>query len=77
MTRRLKMNMNVVQVEQKSVYGVVKFYPHNDLAFGMAEFKGQKTLTQSDIKMLKEMGFQVELMAAVPGKLVGVKLGDL
>jgi hypothetical protein len=68
---------SVVQVEQKSVYGVIKLYPHNSLADKLAAFKGQKTLTDRDIQDLKAMGFKVELMAAVPGKLVGVKLGDL
>lgn len=68
---------DVVQIESRSVYGNSKFYPHNSLAFKLAEFKSQKTLTASDVVMLKGMGFKVELMAVVPGKLVGVKIGDL
>lgn len=68
---------NVVQIESRSVYGNSKFYPHNSLADKLALFKGQKTLTAADVVALKDMGFKVELMAVVPGKLVGVKIGDL
>jgi len=51
---------NLIQVEKRSVYGVDKFYPANPLAVHMAIFKGQKTLTSSDIFNLKAAGFQVE-----------------
>jgi hypothetical protein len=51
---------NVVQVEQKSVYGVDKLYPANALAVHLAIFKGQKTLTNLDVSNLKAAGFQVE-----------------
>ncbi len=62
---------NLIQVSSKQVYGVQKFYPFNTLGAQLAEFKNQSTLTQRDIKDLKDMGFRVQLVAEVPGNPQG------
>lgn len=45
----------------KNVYGKETIYPVCDHAKGLAAFKGQKTLTESDIHALKKMGYSFKI----------------
>ncbi len=63
---------NVVQVEKRSVYGKEQMYPVNRLGHALADFKGNKTLTSSDVAFLTQMGFKVRLVAVFSGEVVEI-----
>lgn len=50
--------MNFI-VEQRSVYGNVKFYPVNDLAQKFADLMKQKTFDARNLFDIKELGVTV------------------
>lgn len=50
--------MNVI-VEQRNVYGNVKFYPVNDLAQKFADLMKQKTFDARNLFDIKNMGVTV------------------
>jgi hypothetical protein len=50
--------MNVI-VEQRSVYGNIKFYPVNDLAQKFAALMRQKTFDARNLFDIKNMGVTV------------------
>ena len=50
--------MNVI-VEQRSVYGSIKFYPVNDLAQKFADLMKQKTFDARNLFDIKELGVTV------------------
>ena len=50
--------MNVI-VEQRSVYGNIKFYPANDLAQKFADLMKQKTFDARNLFDIKELGVTV------------------
>ena len=50
--------MNVI-VEQRSVYGKIKFYPVNDLAQKFAALMRQKTFDARNLFDIKNMGVTV------------------
>lgn len=50
--------MNVI-VEQRSVYGNIKFYPVNDLAQKFADLMKQKTFDARNLFDIKDMGVTV------------------
>lgn len=50
--------MNVI-VEQRNVYGNVKFYPVNDLAQKFAALMRQKTFDARNLFDIKDMGVTV------------------
>jgi hypothetical protein len=50
--------MNVI-VEQRNVYGNVKFYPVNDLAQKFADLMKQKTFDARNLFDIKDMGVTV------------------
>jgi len=50
--------MNVI-VEQRSVYGNIKFYPVNDLAQKFADLMKQKTFDARNLFDIKNMGVTV------------------
>jgi hypothetical protein len=50
--------MNVI-VEQRSVYGNVKFYPVNDLANKFADLMKQKTFDVKNLFDIKALGITV------------------
>ncbi len=50
--------MNVI-VEQRSVYGNIKFYPVNDLAQKFADLMKQKTFDARNLFDIKELGVTV------------------
>ena len=48
-----------VIVEQKNVYGNIKFYPVNDLAQRFAELMRQKTFDVQNLADIKRMGMTI------------------
>lgn len=48
-------------VEKKNVYGNTMIYPVCDKAQNFAALAGTKTLSMSDIEIIKELGYSVEL----------------
>jgi hypothetical protein len=48
-------------VISKEIYGVVKYYPMNDIALGLADIAGTKTITQDTINRAKKIGFTFEV----------------
>ena len=48
-----------VIVEQKNVYGNIKFYPVNDLAQQFAELIRQKTFDVQNLADIKRMGMTI------------------
>jgi len=50
--------MNVI-VEQRSVYGNIKFYPVNDLAQKFADLMKQKTFDARNLFDIKDLGVTV------------------
>lgn len=50
--------MNVI-VEQRNVYGSIKFYPANDLAQKFADLMKQKTFDARNLFDIKDMGVTV------------------
>lgn len=50
-----------ITVQIKNVYGQEKIYPACDKAKLFASLKGQSTLTQSDIKHIKALGYTIEI----------------
>jgi hypothetical protein len=51
-----------IQVEQRSVYGTVKFYPVNELAEQFTRLMKQKTFDVQNLKDIKRMGVSVEVI---------------
>lgn len=46
-----------LSIEVKNVYGKETIYPKCEKGLLLAQFKGQKTFTESDIKTLKQLGY--------------------
>ena len=42
------------------------YYPVNEIAHGLCEFIGQKTLTPKNVEQAKRMGYQVQIVGEVP-----------
>lgn len=52
----------IVQIEARTVYGNVLFYPANEKARHLAELTGKKTLDRRDFNLIRHLGFKVELV---------------
>jgi len=50
----------LVQIEIKTVYGEVKYYPVNDAAKTFAAIAGTKTLGTDNLKRIKSLGIAIE-----------------
>ena len=50
-----------VQVEQRNVYGSIKFYPVNELAEQFAALMKQKTFDARNLADIKRMGIDIEV----------------
>ena len=48
-----------IQVEQRNVYGNIKFYPVNDLAKQFADLIRQRTFDVQNLADIKRMGMTV------------------
>jgi hypothetical protein len=54
---------NVFLVEQRNVYGNIKFYPVNDTAERLATLMKQKTFDAQNLRDIKAIGFDIEVKA--------------
>ncbi len=54
-----------IQVEQRHVYGSIKYYPLNELASRFAALMKQKTFDAQNLEDIRRMG--VEIDVRVPG----------
>lgn len=59
----------VVLLDERSVYGELKLYPHNELARALADFRGTKTFTRPMVEQLKAMGMTVQIVGTNARKL--------
>lgn len=50
-----------VEVLQKTQYGILRFYPTNELAKKFADFAGRMTFDAGHLKRIKGMGVEVEI----------------
>ena len=50
-----------IQVEQRNVYGSIKFYPANELAEQFAALMKQKTFDAVNLRDIKRMGIDIEV----------------
>lgn len=50
-----------VEVLQKTQYGILRFYPTNELAKKLADFAGRMTFDAGHLKRIKGMGVEVEI----------------
>ena len=53
--------MNII-VEQKNVYGNIKFYPVNTPASGLAALMKQRTFDVQNLADIKRMGLDIEVL---------------
>jgi hypothetical protein len=54
-----------LQIEIKTVYGEVKYYPVNDAAKTFAAIAGTKTLSIDNLKRIKSLGIAIEYVEAL------------
>jgi hypothetical protein len=52
----------LLQITEKLVYGTPTYYPNGPLADPVRRLTGKKTLNQSDLYALQQLGFKVELV---------------
>lgn len=57
--------MMTIQVVIKQVYGRETIYPECEKAKLFAKIKGQKTLTSDDIRVIKDLGYKIEVKQEV------------
>ena len=50
----------IVEVNVKTQYGSVRFYPANDKAFSFLRIQGGRTLTQDTLKNIKDLGYHIK-----------------
>lgn len=50
-----------IQVEQRNVYGSLKFYPINDLAHQFAALMKQKTFDVQNLADIRRMGVEIDV----------------
>jgi hypothetical protein len=55
----------IIQVEQRHIYGQIKYYPLNELASRFAALMKQKTFDAQNLTEIRRMGVQVDVR--VPG----------
>ena len=53
---------NVIQVRVESKYGTERIMPVNEKGQVFAEMLRQATLTRGDIKYIKALGFEIEVV---------------
>jgi len=51
----------LAEFKEKSVYGNVLFYPHNEIATKFAILLGKKTFNYSDIYNISQLGFETKI----------------
>ena len=50
----------IVEVNVKTQYGSMRFYPANDKAFSFLRIQGGRTLTEPTLKHIKELGYHIK-----------------
>lgn len=51
----------IIQVEQRSVYGSIKYYPLNELASRFAALMKQKTFDAQNLADIRRMGVEIDV----------------
>ena len=52
-----------IKVQIKSNYGQEAIYPLCEVGFNITQLTGRKTLTRTDIKVLKRLGYSIEVQS--------------
>ena len=52
----------LVSVKEKSVYGNTLMYPNNETAILFTQLLSKKTFDIQDLKIIKYLGYQIELI---------------
>jgi hypothetical protein len=60
-----KSTRRIVLVEIKQTYGVERIYPRNATAEHFTSLTGQKTLSRDTLRIVRELGFEVQLVKQV------------
>jgi hypothetical protein len=60
---------NQISVEIKTIYGVDKIYPACPKAELFCKLVSQKTLTQRDVGLIKQLGIEVKVANSRPAVL--------
>ena len=60
---------NSIAVEIKTIYGTDKIYPACPKAEVFCKMLNQRTLTEHDIKLIKELGLEVRVANSRPATL--------
>lgn len=50
----------IVQLQLRSAYGQDRVYPKNITAFAFCALTGRKTFSDADLKVIRELGFELE-----------------
>lgn len=58
-----------IQVEIKTIYGSDKIYPSCSRAEIFCKLVGQKTLTERDVDLIKQLGIEVQVVSSHPAVL--------
>lgn len=53
------MTDNKVMLQEREIYGILKFYPHNELAKQFCAIAKTKTMTLDTIETIKKMGYEI------------------
>jgi hypothetical protein len=59
----------MIQVEIKTVYGQAKVYPACDAAKTFAQLANATTLTAANVRLIKSLGYRVEVVNTNPIQL--------
>jgi hypothetical protein len=51
----------IIQVEQRHVYGQIKYYPLNELAHQFAALMKQKTFDVRNLEDIRRMGVEIDV----------------
>lgn len=62
-----------LSIDIKTIYGKETVYPMCENGKLLAEFKGQKTFTEADIKLLKKLGYSFRIYSKYSH--LAIKLG--
>ena len=60
-----------VQVKTRKIYNVDRIYPSNKTASLFAVLVGKKTLSTHQLRIIKELGFEVEIVPQTLDELLG------
>jgi hypothetical protein len=53
------MSDKIVKLQEREVYGILKYYPYNDLAKMFCKIARTTTMTEQTIALVREMGYEV------------------